>query len=213
VHARQCPCARAGRALLTGRVLRSGHAHLTHAARAAACSQCCCAAARARYGPEQGYLSFRQCLAQFLSKSTGHSVDADELLITAGVSHGLDLVCRHLARPGEAILVEQPTYFLAGTILRGAGLVSWAGSWCSAVWWAQALATRVSAAAALVAIQRCTTCRCLCLCPLGLTALTLMRCSSCWSAQAHLGGCGAHSRGAHEHPHCIRHSNQHAGRR
>jgi hypothetical protein len=34
----------------------------------------------------------------------------------AGVSHGLDLVCRHLAAPGDTLLLEQPTYFLAQTI-------------------------------------------------------------------------------------------------
>lgn len=119
-----------------------------------------------RYGPEQGYTSFRRCLADFLSKETGHPVDAEELLITAGdqarclvrysvhsahvpsqlcgtvcalptlmsgaphrhachaagVSHGLDLACRQLGCPGDQILVEQPTYFLAGSILRQAGL-------------------------------------------------------------------------------------------
>lgn len=130
-----------------------------------ACLCACC-----RYGPEQGYTSFRRCLADFLSKETGHPVDAEELLITAGdqahglvpysvhsahhtsslassasvcvrsphadercttprharhaagVSHGLDLACRQLGCPGDQILVEQPTYFLAGSILRQAGL-------------------------------------------------------------------------------------------
>lgn len=37
-----------------------------------------------RYGPEQGYGSFRTCLADFLTAETGHTVDADELLVTAG---------------------------------------------------------------------------------------------------------------------------------
>lgn len=40
----------------------------------------------------------------------------------AGVSHGIDLAVRHLARPGDQVLVEQPTYFLAGDILRQAGV-------------------------------------------------------------------------------------------
>jgi hypothetical protein len=40
---------------------------------------CCC-----RYGPEQGYGSFRRCLADFLTQETGHPVDGEELLITAG---------------------------------------------------------------------------------------------------------------------------------
>lgn len=41
---------------------------------------------------------------------------------TAGVSHGLDLACRQLGSPGDQILVESPTYFLAGSILKQAGL-------------------------------------------------------------------------------------------
>lgn len=42
----------------------------------------------------------------------------------AGVSHGLDLACRHLSSPGDHIIVEQPTYFLAGSILKQSGLQS-----------------------------------------------------------------------------------------
>jgi hypothetical protein len=157
--------------------------------------QCFCP--QCRYGPEQGYGSFRTCLAEFLSKETGYTVADEELLITAGVyglvqsglwldarhcsapmqphklcgivtavsdcslcvalyaifprttvtefervevatqlveltgmcvhcvagvSHGLDLACRHLSSPGDHIIVEQPTYFLAGSILRQSGL-------------------------------------------------------------------------------------------
>jgi aspartate/methionine/tyrosine aminotransferase len=37
-----------------------------------------------RYGPEQGYASFRQSLAGFLSSHYGHEVVADELIVTAG---------------------------------------------------------------------------------------------------------------------------------
>jgi aspartate/methionine/tyrosine aminotransferase len=38
-----------------------------------------------RYAPEQGYASFRACLADFLTSETGYTVNPDELLITAGV--------------------------------------------------------------------------------------------------------------------------------
>ncbi|KAF8067364.1 aromatic-amino-acid aminotransferase 1 [Scenedesmus sp. PABB004] len=75
-----------------------------------------------QYGPEAGYASFRASLAAFLSEASGAAVDPEELLVTAGVSHGLDLAARQLASPGDVVLVEQPTYFLAGAILRQAGL-------------------------------------------------------------------------------------------
>jgi len=49
--------------------------------------------------------------------------------MATGVSHGLDLACRHLASPGDHILVEQPTYFLAGSILKQAGLKPVGSCW------------------------------------------------------------------------------------
>eukprot|EP00775_Hariotina_reticulata_P011823 gene11823-11967_t len=75
-----------------------------------------------QYGPERGYSSFRQALSDFLSKETNGDVDPAQLMITAGVSHGLDMCCRLLAQPGDVVLVEQPTYFLAGAILKQARL-------------------------------------------------------------------------------------------
>lgn len=97
-----------------------------------------------RYGHEQGYASYRAALAAFLSSrhsgcsggsggggdSTANAaaaaasaaVDPDDLLVTAGVSHGIDLCCRRLASPGDAILVERPTYFLLAPILEQNGL-------------------------------------------------------------------------------------------
>ena len=37
-----------------------------------------------RYGPEQGYASFRRSLAEFLTDPYEHEVLADELMVTAG---------------------------------------------------------------------------------------------------------------------------------
>lgn len=75
-----------------------------------------------QYAPEAGYQSFREALAAFLGSETATVVDPSRLMVTAGVSHGLDLAVRHLARPGDAVLVEAPTYFLAGAIIRQASL-------------------------------------------------------------------------------------------
>lgn len=43
-------------------------------------------------------------------------------MVTNAVSHGLDLVCSVLTQPGDAIMVEVPTYFLALGIFRSRGL-------------------------------------------------------------------------------------------
>ncbi|GFR48736.1 hypothetical protein Agub_g10694, partial [Astrephomene gubernaculifera] len=71
-----------------------------------------------QYGPRQGYRSFRSSLAAFLSQRYGSSVDPDHLMVTAGVSHGLDLAVGALSRPGDMIVVECPTYFLVTPIFR-----------------------------------------------------------------------------------------------
>ncbi len=48
-----------------------------------------------------------------------------------GVSQALDLACHMLASPGDTILVEAPTYFLAKGIFEsarwGAGVGGWGG--------------------------------------------------------------------------------------
>ncbi|KAG2494585.1 hypothetical protein HYH03_007351 [Edaphochlamys debaryana] len=75
-----------------------------------------------QYGPRQGYRSFRRALASFLSQRYGAPVDPERLMITAGVSHGLDLAVRALSRPGDVIVVECPTYFLVTPIFTDSGL-------------------------------------------------------------------------------------------
>ncbi len=71
-----------------------------------------------QYGAEQGDGYFRAALAEFLSRGYGLAVDADKLLVTSGASGGLDLVCTLFTRPGDTILVEEPSYFLALRIFR-----------------------------------------------------------------------------------------------
>ena len=48
----------------------------------------------------------------------------DSLMITNGVSHGLDLACAALTRPGDVVVVELPTYFLAADVFADRGLVA-----------------------------------------------------------------------------------------
>ena len=45
----------------------------------------------------------------------------DNIFVTNGVSHGLQLLCG-LARPGDEVWLERPTYFLAANIFRDNGL-------------------------------------------------------------------------------------------
>jgi DNA-binding transcriptional MocR family regulator len=68
------------------------------------------------YGAEQGDAGFRTALARFLEGLYAMPVDPAGLLVTNGASQGLDLICTLFSRAGDAILVEEPTYFLARKI-------------------------------------------------------------------------------------------------
>lgn len=61
------------------------------------------------YSHYAGYPPLRGYIAQRL-RVHGVSVTADEVLITNGSQHALDLVIRLLAKPGAGVFVEAPTY-------------------------------------------------------------------------------------------------------
>ncbi len=70
------------------------------------------------YGYEQGDGLFRQALADFLSVEYATPVTAEELMVTAGASQALALICTLFTKPGDTVFVEEPSYFLALRILR-----------------------------------------------------------------------------------------------
>jgi DNA-binding transcriptional MocR family regulator len=74
------------------------------------------------YGEKQGDGRFRAALADFLARSGGHPASAESLFQTAGTSQGLDFVCERFTRPGDTVLVEEPTYHLAFQVFRDHGL-------------------------------------------------------------------------------------------
>lgn len=75
-----------------------------------------------QYGADEGDVGFRGSLATFLSARYRIAVTPDELVVSAGASQALDLVCTRFTRPGDTIFVEEPTYFLALDIFRDHGL-------------------------------------------------------------------------------------------
>ena len=105
-------------------------------------SQACAAVTPARwvlnYGRIAGENSVREAVAAWLASSEHSStvhfgadsraarppgrVNAAEVFITAGVSHGLDSVCAAIASKGDVAVVVRPTYFLAAGVLRDWGL-------------------------------------------------------------------------------------------
>ncbi|WP_169719874.1 PLP-dependent aminotransferase family protein [Marinobacterium litorale] len=74
------------------------------------------------YGEEKGDSFFRSVLAGWLSAEYGQQVDPENLLVTTGSTNALDLISARLARPGDAVLVEDPSYFVALKLFSEHGL-------------------------------------------------------------------------------------------
>ena len=73
-------------------------------------------------GP-QGYKPLRDFVAAKLKSRSGLSVAADDILITSGSNHALDLVNQILCAPGDTVLVEQFSYGSALNRLRRHGAI------------------------------------------------------------------------------------------
>lgn len=74
------------------------------------------------YGAPAGGASLRNAVAAHLAAAGEGAVDPREVLVTAGASGGIDLVLSLMARPGDVVFVERPTYFLALRIFADHGL-------------------------------------------------------------------------------------------
>lgn len=75
-----------------------------------------------QYGLEAGSPYLRMLLARFLSDGYGFPLSAESLCMTNGISQALDLICTLYTQPGDTVLVEDPTYFLALRIFADHGL-------------------------------------------------------------------------------------------
>ncbi|WP_150266338.1 PLP-dependent aminotransferase family protein [Paenibacillus tepidiphilus] len=69
-----------------------------------------------QYGLTEGYLPLREAVAARLS-SQGIAAAADNMLLTTGSQQAIDLLCKILLDPGDAVLVEAPTYLAALQVL------------------------------------------------------------------------------------------------
>jgi len=71
-----------------------------------------------QYGSMAGSRHYLTAVASFLSDELGHPHDAANLFASPGNSGGLALVARTLTRPGDSVLMEEPSYFLAHQVFR-----------------------------------------------------------------------------------------------
>lgn len=72
-----------------------------------------------QYGPEVGIRQYRTELAKFLTRRYEDKVLEDELVLTCGATNGLHLVTSCLVKQGGTVFVEDPTYFIALSLLSG----------------------------------------------------------------------------------------------
>lgn len=75
----------------------------------------------AGYGHPYGYAPLRETVVGAMALQ-GLDVETDQVLLTQGVTHGIDLVVRTLLTPGDTVLVEQPCYANLLPLLRLAGM-------------------------------------------------------------------------------------------
>lgn len=67
-------------------------------------------AAALSYAIPQGLSALRQRIAQRYAQC-GVDVDPDEVIVTAGAMEAISLALRTVARPGDVVLLETPTYY------------------------------------------------------------------------------------------------------
>lgn len=70
------------------------------------------------YGAERGPGPLIAWICSRLKRTDARAPDPVEVVITAGASQTLDLLCTLCTHPGDVVLVESPTYHLAVRILR-----------------------------------------------------------------------------------------------
>lgn len=69
-----------------------------------------------QYGLTEGYIPLREQVAARLTHQ-GIQTDISEMLLTTGSQQAIDLLCKILLDPGDAVLVEAPTYMAALQVL------------------------------------------------------------------------------------------------
>ena len=73
-----------------------------------------------QYAPRMGLPELRAWIAEYMTSDGAH-VSAENILVTNGAKHALELVCRLLLDEGDAVVMTAPTYFSAIPIIRSYG--------------------------------------------------------------------------------------------
>lgn len=74
------------------------------------------------YGEPYGYMPLRETIAAQLSVQNLLLQPASEVMLTAGVTHSIDLLIRLFVKPGDYVVVEEPCWFVVFAYLRMVGV-------------------------------------------------------------------------------------------
>jgi GntR family transcriptional regulator/MocR family aminotransferase len=72
-------------------------------------------------GEPLGFPPLRRALADHVRRTRGIRCDAEQVVVTSGSQHSLDLVARLLLDPGDQVWIEDPGYAPAASLLRAHG--------------------------------------------------------------------------------------------
>ncbi|HXV04917.1 MAG TPA: PLP-dependent aminotransferase family protein [Solirubrobacterales bacterium] len=67
------------------------------------------AAEALQYGPTEGFAETVECILEVMA-AEGMRPDPDDVIVTTGGQQAIDLVCKTLVDPGDAVVCEAPTY-------------------------------------------------------------------------------------------------------
>ncbi|MEO7234563.1 MAG: PLP-dependent aminotransferase family protein [Lapillicoccus sp.] len=75
-----------------------------------------------RYADPAGHAGLRAAVARHVGVSRSVRCDLEDVLVTNGTQHALDLVTRVFLEPGDTVAVEEPGYPPAATLLEASGM-------------------------------------------------------------------------------------------
>ncbi len=78
------------------------------------------------YTSNHGLPELREAIAEYYRKFNVRNIDPNDVIITTGVSEGIDIALRALLNPGDAVLIPEPAYvsYKPLTILAGGDAIA-----------------------------------------------------------------------------------------
>jgi GntR family transcriptional regulator/MocR family aminotransferase len=73
------------------------------------------------YGPPEGLPALREAIAEYVARARAIVCTPEQVLVVNGSQQALDLSARVLVDPGDVVLMEEPHYRAARTVMRAAG--------------------------------------------------------------------------------------------